>query len=140
MNVQMKLLILFLGQAPTRQIFILAYIMVSLGRSFSSSRKRWLPERLHVQIYGSCMGTFRANIFSHLHRQLSSFYDYARRISKSFGLDDKRLANPTSQKPAFRFGTIPNGATDFVLQNNFPHTQHYMKRWDKTIKSHFDTY
>ena len=44
------------------------------------------------------------------------------------GLDDSRLANPTSQKPPFRFGTIPNGATDFVLKNNFPHTQSYMKR------------
>ena len=44
------------------------------------------------------------------------------------GLEDKRLANPTSQKPPFRFGTIPNGATDFVLKNNFPHTQTYMKR------------
>ena len=46
------------------------------------------------------------------------------------GLDDSRLANPTSQKPPFRFGTIPNGAIDFVLKNNFPHTQSYMKRGD----------
>ena len=51
------------------------------------------------------------------------------------GLDDSRLANPTSQKPPFRFGTIPNGATDFVLKNNFPHTQSYMKRRDQNLIS-----
>jgi ionotropic glutamate receptor NMDA 2B len=43
------------------------------------------------------------------------------------GLDDYRLSNPTSIKPPFRFGTIPNGATDYVLKNNFPLTHEYMK-------------
>ena len=44
------------------------------------------------------------------------------------GLDDHRLSNPTSIKPPFRFGTIPNGATDYVLKNNFPLTHEYMKK------------
>ena len=44
------------------------------------------------------------------------------------GLDDHRLANPMSSKPPFRFGTIPNGATDYVLKNNFPNTHEYMKK------------
>ncbi len=44
------------------------------------------------------------------------------------GLEDKRLSNPRSIKPPFRFGTIPNGATDYVLKNNFPNTHEYMKR------------
>ena len=44
------------------------------------------------------------------------------------GLDDYRLSNPTSIKPPFRFGTIPNGATDYVLKNNFPLTHEYMKK------------
>ena len=36
-----------------------------------------------------------------------------------FGLDDHRLSNPTSIKPPFRFGTIPNGATDHILKNTY---------------------
>ena len=44
------------------------------------------------------------------------------------GLDDSRLTNPMSHKPPFRFGTIPNGATDYVLKNNFPNTHEYMKK------------
>ena len=44
------------------------------------------------------------------------------------GLDDKRLENPTSHKPPFRFGTIPNGNTDMVLKTNFPHIHSYMNR------------
>ena len=45
------------------------------------------------------------------------------------GLDDSRLSNPMSHKPSFRFATIPNGATDFVLKNNFPSMQAYMQKW-----------
>ena len=44
------------------------------------------------------------------------------------GLDDHRLSNPTSIKPLFHFETIPNGATDYVLKNNFPLTHKYMKK------------
>lgn len=43
------------------------------------------------------------------------------------GLEDRRLTNPRSVKPPFRFGTIPNGATDYVLKNNFPEMHAYMK-------------
>ena len=49
------------------------------------------------------------------------------------GLDDKRLSNPRSHKPPFRFGTIPNGATDYVLKNNFPNTHEYMKRYSMRV-------
>jgi hypothetical protein len=35
-----------------------------------------------------------------------------------------------------RFGTIPNGATDYVVKNNFPDMHDYMKKWD----SHFYTF
>ena len=31
------------------------------------------------------------------------------------GVQDSRLSNPLSSKPLFRFGTIPNGATDFIM-------------------------
>ena len=44
------------------------------------------------------------------------------------GLDDKTLTNPTSMKPPFRFGTIPNGATDYVIKNNFPDMHDYIKK------------
>ena len=30
-----------------------------------------------------------------------------------------------------RFGTIPNGATDFVVKNNFPEMHSYMKQYRK---------
>lgn len=43
------------------------------------------------------------------------------------GLDDRRLTNPRSVRPAFKFGTIPNGATDYVIKNNFPEIHGYMK-------------
>ena len=44
------------------------------------------------------------------------------------GLEDRRLTNPRSVKPPFRFGTIPNGATDYVMKNNFPEMHAYMKK------------
>ncbi len=44
------------------------------------------------------------------------------------GVEDQRLTNPQSVKPPFRFGTIPNGATDYVMKNNFPHMYPYMKQ------------
>jgi len=44
------------------------------------------------------------------------------------GMEDHRLTNPLSQKPPFRFGTIPNGATDYVMKNNFPQMHSYMKK------------
>ena len=54
------------------------------------------------------------------------------------GLDDHRLSNPMSSKPPFRFGTIPNGATDYVLKNNFPNTHEYMKSFNReSVKKGF---
>ena len=51
------------------------------------------------------------------------------------GVHDSRLSNPLSQKPPFRFGTTPNGATDFIMKKNFPEMQSYMKQWNKrTVK------
>jgi len=38
-----------------------------------------------------------------------------------------QLSNPHSQKPAFRFGTIPHGNTDAVLRRNFPEMHAYMR-------------
>jgi ionotropic glutamate receptor NMDA 2B len=43
------------------------------------------------------------------------------------GLEDRRLSNPQSIKPPFKFGTIPNGATDDVMKNNFPEMHNYMR-------------
>ncbi|XP_023329329.1 glutamate receptor ionotropic, NMDA 2B [Eurytemora carolleeae] len=51
------------------------------------------------------------------------------------GVEDIRLSNPYSHHPVFRFGTIPNGATDFVMKNNFPEMHMYMKKFSrKTVK------
>ena len=51
------------------------------------------------------------------------------------GVQDSRLSNPLSLKPSFRFGTIPNGATDFVMKKNFPNMHMYMKKFNKpTVK------
>ena len=66
--------------------------------------------------------------------QLPSFFKAAFMITREefpnlSGLDDARLSNPMSHKPPFRFGTIPNGATDYVLKNNFPNTHQYMKKY-----------
>ena len=52
------------------------------------------------------------------------------------GVQDSRLSNPLSSKPAFRFGTIPNGATDFIMKKNFPSMHMYMKKYnEKTVKA-----
>lgn len=56
------------------------------------------------------------------------------------GLDDARLSNPMSHKPPFRFGTIPNGATDYVLKNNFPNTHQYMKKYFEKLFCTFQQY
>ena len=51
------------------------------------------------------------------------------------GVQDSRLSNPQSLKPSFRFGTIPNGATDFVMKKNFPNMHMYMKAFNEpTVK------
>ena len=47
------------------------------------------------------------------------------------GVEDHRLTNPFSLEPPFRFGTIPNGATDFVVKNNFPEMHLYMKKFSR---------
>ena len=59
---------------------------------------------------------------------LATFMITREKFPDLIGLDDKRLENPTSVKPPFRFGTIPNGATDYVLKNNFPNYHIYMKQ------------
>ena len=52
------------------------------------------------------------------------------------GVQDPRLSNPLSLKPAFRFGTIPNGATDFIMKKNFPSMHGYMRKYnEKTVKA-----
>ncbi|CAB4054253.1 GRIN2B [Lepeophtheirus salmonis] len=54
------------------------------------------------------------------------------------GMDDRRLVNPTSVKPSFRFGTIPNGATDYIMKNNFPQVHSYMNKFNRsTVKEGF---
>ena len=53
------------------------------------------------------------------------------------GVHDSRLSMPQSTKPNFRFGTTPNGATDFILKKNFPEMQSYMRSKNfnqKTVK------
>ena len=49
-----------------------------------------------------------------------------------FSLQDPKLSNPMSTKPPFRFGTIPNGATDFIMKKNFPEMHLYMKNHNRT--------
>ena len=43
------------------------------------------------------------------------------------GVHDSRLSMPQSTKPNFRFGTTPNGATDFIMKKNFPTMHLYMR-------------
>ena len=52
------------------------------------------------------------------------------------GVQDARLSNPMSSKPLFRFGTTPNGATDFIMLKNFPNMHMYMRQHNKeTVKA-----
>lgn len=59
---------------------------------------------------------------------LAAFMITREEFTNLSGLEDRRLTNPQSTKPPFRFGTIPNGATDYVLKNNFPEMHSYMKQ------------
>ena len=47
------------------------------------------------------------------------------------GVPDQRLTNPYSVKPMLRYGTTPNGATDFILKKNFPEMRSHMRSFNK---------
>ncbi|TRY68476.1 hypothetical protein TCAL_11017 [Tigriopus californicus] len=69
---------------------------------------------------------------------LAAFMITREEFTNLSGLEDRRLTNPQSTKPPFRFGTIPNGATDYVLKNNFPEMHSYMKQFNRsTVKEGF---
>ena len=59
---------------------------------------------------------------------ITVFFSFREEFPNLVGLEDRRLTNPRSVKPPFRFGTIPNGATDYVMKNNFPEMHAYMKK------------
>ncbi|XP_076324984.1 glutamate receptor ionotropic, NMDA 2B-like isoform X2 [Tachypleus tridentatus] len=53
------------------------------------------------------------------------FYDLS-------GIEDKRLKNPWLTDPPFRFGTIPHGNTEAVLEDNKPKMHRYMKNFNRS--------
>ena len=46
------------------------------------------------------------------------------------GLDDAKVANPTSYKPSLKFGTIPYSYTQMTLQKYFPEMYNHMKKYN----------
>ncbi|XP_025836924.1 glutamate receptor ionotropic, NMDA 2B [Agrilus planipennis] len=48
------------------------------------------------------------------------------------GLDDPRLSRPFSNKPMFKFGTIPWSHSDSTIAKYFPIMHHYMQEFNKT--------
>lgn len=42
-----------------------------------------------------------------------------------------QLRNPFSEKPPFRFATVPDGSTAINLKNNYPDMYDYMKVFHK---------
>ncbi|KAG8193265.1 hypothetical protein JTE90_027009 [Oedothorax gibbosus] len=48
------------------------------------------------------------------------------------GIDDKRLQNPNSVVPTFRFGTIPYGNTEAILKKNKPHMFDHMRKSNRS--------
>ena len=52
------------------------------------------------------------------------FYDFS-------GVDDHRLARPTSHKPMIKFGTVPWTHTDSTLAKYFKDMYAYMKNYNK---------
>ncbi|XP_076049036.1 glutamate receptor ionotropic, NMDA 2B-like [Oratosquilla oratoria] len=53
------------------------------------------------------------------------FYDLS-------GVEDQRMQNPTSLKPAFRFGTTLHGNTDVVVKKSFPEMHTYMRQFNRS--------
>ncbi|CAL4135296.1 unnamed protein product, partial [Meganyctiphanes norvegica] len=53
------------------------------------------------------------------------FYDLS-------GMEDKRLQNPGSMKPPFRFGTTLHGNTDVLMKASFPDMHAYMRQFNQT--------
>ncbi|XP_055944926.1 glutamate receptor ionotropic, NMDA 2B-like [Argiope bruennichi] len=48
------------------------------------------------------------------------------------GIDDKRLQNPMSEEPPFRFGTIPYGNTEAILKKNKFEMYMWMRKFNRT--------
>ncbi|XP_045112857.1 glutamate receptor ionotropic, NMDA 2B-like isoform X3 [Portunus trituberculatus] len=53
------------------------------------------------------------------------FYDLS-------GIEDKRLQNPTSMKPPFKFATTLHGNTDVLMKKSFPVMHAYMRQFNQT--------
>ncbi|XP_047492085.1 glutamate receptor ionotropic, NMDA 2B-like [Penaeus chinensis] len=53
------------------------------------------------------------------------FYDLS-------GIEDKRLQNPTSMKPPFKFATTLHGNTDVLMKKSFPVMHAYMRQFNQS--------
>nr|XP_053627489.1 glutamate receptor ionotropic, NMDA 2B-like [Cherax quadricarinatus] len=53
------------------------------------------------------------------------FYDLS-------GIEDKRLQNPTTMKPAFKFATTLHGNTDVLMKKSFPVMHAYMRQFNQS--------
>ncbi|XP_066971386.1 glutamate receptor ionotropic, NMDA 2B-like isoform X1 [Macrobrachium rosenbergii] len=48
------------------------------------------------------------------------------------GVEDKRLQNPTSMKPPFKFATTLHGNTDVLMKKSFPVMHAYMRQFNQS--------
>ncbi|XP_018014006.1 glutamate receptor ionotropic, NMDA 2B [Hyalella azteca] len=90
------------------------------------------PKGFTARFMGNVWAMFALIFLAIYTANLAAFMITREEFHDMSGLDDKRLQNPTSVKPRFKFGTMLHGHTDVVLKNAFPAMHAYMRQFNQT--------
>jgi hypothetical protein len=127
--------------------------MAGLGVALSSSYQSSTANYILEQIHGKYLGLLVSSVHCLIYRQFGRVHDYSVGLDKYLfkwlviserviysrclreeypdlkGVEDPRLTNPHSYKPAYRFGTVTSGSTEEVIKKTYPEMHEYMKNF-----------